>query len=206
MRQQPQKTPSNFKATDGFVPSLPGFLLALNWAIPSLLASWALGEVFTLFCLGVTLSAHTWAIPFKLAARALAPEVVGAVEQEAALFSAQARVDVLVEHLHKNLMLQIISVGLLGFTMSQMYGNTFHASVVHLQFGYFEVVNIPSNMQCESEWHLLRPSYVYHTEIEVGDQTCYLIWSQYTDTRSASPSTDSMMLGRWKDSQQSNNF
>ena len=36
-----------------------------------------------------------------------------------------------------------------------------------------------------------------HTEIEVADQTFYLVQSQYTDTRPTSPSADSTMPGAW---------
>ena len=36
-----------------------------------------------------------------------------------------------------------------------------------------------------------------HTEIEVADQTFYLIQSQYTDTGLTSPSTDPITPGAW---------
>ena len=39
-----------------------------------------------------------------------------------------------------------------------------------------------------------------HTEIEVEDQTFYLIQSQYTDTRPTSPSADPIMPGAWQGS------
>ena len=39
-----------------------------------------------------------------------------------------------------------------------------------------------------------------HTEIEVADQTCYLIQSQYADSGPASPSTDTITPGAWQGS------
>ena len=39
-----------------------------------------------------------------------------------------------------------------------------------------------------------------HTEIEVADQTFYLIQSQYTDTGPTSPSTDPIVSGAWQGS------
>ena len=45
-----------------------------------------------------------------------------------------------------------------------------------------------------------------HTEIEVADQTCCLTQSQYTDTRSTSPSTDPITPGAWQGSHWSASF
>ena len=44
------------------------------------------------------------------------------------------------------------------------------------------------------------------TEIEVADQTSYLIQSQYTDTGPTSPSADPVMPGAWQGSHWSANF
>ena len=45
-----------------------------------------------------------------------------------------------------------------------------------------------------------------HTEIEVADQTFYLIQSQYTDTGPTSPSADPITPGAWQGSHWSANF
>ena len=45
-----------------------------------------------------------------------------------------------------------------------------------------------------------------HTEIEVADQTIYLIQSQYTDTGPTSPSADLTVPGAWQGSHCSANF
>ena len=45
-----------------------------------------------------------------------------------------------------------------------------------------------------------------HTEIEVADQTFYLIQSQYTDTGPTSPSADPITPGVWQGSHWSANF
>ena len=45
-----------------------------------------------------------------------------------------------------------------------------------------------------------------HTEIEVADQTFHLTQSQYTNTRSTSPSTDPIEPGAWQGSHWSANF
>ena len=45
-----------------------------------------------------------------------------------------------------------------------------------------------------------------HTEIEVADQTFYLIQSQYTDTRLTSPSADRITPGTWQGSHWSASF
>ena len=45
-----------------------------------------------------------------------------------------------------------------------------------------------------------------HTGIEVADQTFYLTQSQYTDTRSTSPSADPITPGTWQGSHWSANF
>ena len=45
-----------------------------------------------------------------------------------------------------------------------------------------------------------------HTEMEVADQTFYLIQSQYTDTGLTSPSTDPITPGTWQGSHWSANF
>ena len=44
-----------------------------------------------------------------------------------------------------------------------------------------------------------------HTEIEVADQTFYLIHSQYTDTGPTSPSADPITTGAWQGSHWSAN-
>ena len=44
-----------------------------------------------------------------------------------------------------------------------------------------------------------------NTEIEVADQTFYLIQSQYTDTGPTCPSTDPIMPGAWQGSHWSAN-
>ena len=45
-----------------------------------------------------------------------------------------------------------------------------------------------------------------HTEIQVADQTFYLIQSQYTDTRPTSPNTDLITPDAWQGSHWSANF
>ena len=45
-----------------------------------------------------------------------------------------------------------------------------------------------------------------HTDIEVADQTFYLIQSQYTDTGPTSPSADPITPGAWQGSHWSANF
>ena len=45
-----------------------------------------------------------------------------------------------------------------------------------------------------------------HTEIEVADQTFYLIQSHYTDTGPTSPSADPITAGAWQGSYWSANF
>ena len=44
-----------------------------------------------------------------------------------------------------------------------------------------------------------------HTEIEVADQTVYLLQSQYTDTGTTSPSSDPISQGAWQGSHWSAN-
>ena len=45
-----------------------------------------------------------------------------------------------------------------------------------------------------------------HTEIEVADQTFYLIQSQYTDTGPTSPSADPITPGAWQGNHKRANF
>ena len=45
-----------------------------------------------------------------------------------------------------------------------------------------------------------------HSEVEVGDQTCYLTQSHCTDSGPASPSTEPLMPGILQDGHQSVNF
>ena len=47
---------------------------------------------------------------------------------------------------------------------------------------------------------------MYHTEIEVADQTFHLTQSQYTDTGPTSPITDTITPGTWQGSHWSADF
>lgn len=83
------------------MPSLPGLLLALGRAVPGLLAARALGEGLLVAGFAVALRAHCGPVTLELAAQALAPEIVGAVQHKTTLLTAAVRVDVLIADLQQ---------------------------------------------------------------------------------------------------------
>ena len=60
------------------------------------------------------------------------------------------------------------------------------------------LLNVPNAYVSEGRNCLNNHFMCCHTEVEVANQTCFQIQSQYTDTGPTRPMTDAVRLGTWQ--------